>query len=349
MRYKLSEGPLERPQRLLVYGPEGIGKSTMASMMPDPVFVDVEDGSGHLYVRRFPTPPSWAVLVDECRAVAEAPEGIGTVVIDSVDAAERLCQAHVCTKAKKESIEAWGYGKGYVIAAEEFQKLLDVLDRCIEAGVNVCLIAHSQMRKFERPDEAGAYDRFEVKLNKHVASKVKEWADAVLFLDYETFVSVDDSGKGKATGGKRVIRTSHSVSWDAKNRWGLPDRLPLDQEGIAQVLEHVPTGQGAKKAPSEPPVETLEPPKKAPRRPSSPKGTPKALQPLMALCERDGVQPAEVKAVMVAKGKRDEAMGVLDWEPPFVEWVVSNWPRVKELVEQERQSGVADDESDIPF
>ena len=346
MRYKLTEGPQPRAQRLLIYGPEGIGKTTMASQMPNPVFVDVEDGSGHLYVRRMPVPPSWDVLMDECRSIAESPEDCMTIVVDSADAAERLCWQKVCQRAKKDSIEAWGYGKGYVVAAEEYRKLLEVLDTCIAAGVNVVLIAHSQMRKFERPDEAGAYDRFEVKLNKHVAAMTKEWADAVLFLDYETFVSVDEQGKGKATGGKRVIRTSHNVSWDAKNRWGLPDRLELDDDGIAQVRQFLSVGD----APKSEPVAKPEPkPEKQPRRPSSAKGIPKRLQPLFALTERDGINPEEVKAVMVVKGKRDREQAILDWEEPFIEWVVNNWARVTELVSEQRKKAEEAENIVTPF
>lgn len=346
MRYKLTEGPQPRAQRLLIYGPEGIGKTTMASQMPNPVFVDVEDGSGHLYVRRMPVPPSWDVLMDECRSIAESPEDCMTIVVDSADAAERLCWQKVCQRAKKDSIEAWGYGKGYVVAAEEYRKLLEVLDMCIAAGVNVVLIAHSQMRKFERPDEAGAYDRFEVKLNKHVAAMTKEWADAVLFLDYETFVSVDEQGKGKATGGKRIIRTSHNVSWDAKNRWGLPDRLELDDGGIAQVRQFLSVGD----APKFEPVAKPEPkPEKQPRRPSSAKGIPKRLQPLFALTERDGINPEEVKAVMVVKGKRDREQAILDWEEPFIEWVVNNWARVTELVSEQRKKAEEAENIVTPF
>lgn len=346
MRYKLTEGPQPRAQRLLIYGPEGIGKTTMASQMPNPVFVDVEDGSGHLYVRRMPVPPSWDVLMDECRSIAESPEDCMTIVVDSADAAERLCWQKVCQRAKKDNIEAWGYGKGYVVAAEEYRKLLEVLDTCIAAGVNVVLIAHSQMRKFERPDEAGAYDRFEVKLNKHVAAMTKEWADAVLFLDYETFVSVDEQGKGKATGGKRIIRTSHNVSWDAKNRWGLPDRLELDDGGIAQVRQFLSVGD----APKSEPVAKPEPkPEKQPRRPSSAKGIPKRLQPLFALTERDGINPEEVKAVMVVKGKRDREQAILDWEEPFIEWVVNNWARVTELVSEQRKKAEEAENIVTPF
>ena len=366
MRYKVTEGPIERAQRVLVYGMEGIGKSTLASNMPDPIFVDVEDGTGHLYVRRMPTPTSWEVLVDECRSVAEDPGDASTIVVDSVDAAERLCQASVCRTAKKPSIESWGYGKGYMIAAEEFQKLLDALDRCIAEGVNVVLVAHSQIRKFERPDESGAYDRFEVKLNKHVASKCKEWADAVLFLDYETFVSVDDNGKGKASGGKRVIRTSHNVSWDAKNRWGLPDKLMLDEGGTAAVREHLPV-RDAKPRSTHPNPELLEDmarmaradkekeAKKAGTRTRSVPNAPQRLQPLFELCRKSGIGPDEVKAVMVERGKREEGQPIIEWEAPFVQWLAKQWPKVEQLVSEARESGrVAGTptdvyDGDIPF
>lgn len=321
----------------------------MASQMPNPVFCDTEDGSGHLYVMRLPVPPSWDVLIDEVQSVAEDPGEISSIVIDSVDAAERLCQTHVCRKANKESIESWGYGKGYTIAAEEFRKLLHACDRCIENGVNVALIAHSQMRKFERPDENGAYDRFEVKLDRRIASTVKEWADAVLFLDYETFVSVDESGKGKATGGKRVIRTSHSVSWDAKNRWGLPDKLMLDKDGIGQVMANIPI-RGQAEQHVTPTDDAATPNVEAPpRKPTSTKGTPKRLWPLFGACEHDGIDPSEVKAVMVTKGKRDKEQSILDWEGPFIDWVVSNWPRVKELVAELREMRAAAEEVDVPF
>lgn len=349
MRFKITEGIVQRPQRLLIYGPEGIGKTTFASQMPDPLFIDVEDGSGHLPVRRMPVPPDWDTLLAEIDSVYEEPKGISTIVIDSADAAERLCQSKVIERAKKKSIEAWGYGKGYVVAAEEFQNLLTALDRCIRRGVNVVMVAHSQLRKVERPDEEGAYDRFEVKLNKHVASKTKEWADAVLFLDYETFVSVDENGKGKASGGKRVIRTSHSVSWDAKNRFDLPDKLMLDHDGVMAVREHLPVNEGTHD--SKPTEETVQQTNKKAKQPPA---APKRLQPLFDKCTESGIRPDEVRAVMVAKGKREPDHAVTDWEEPFVKWLVKQWPKVTELVMEARKNGEGKDtedvyDGDIPF
>ncbi len=104
------------------------------------------------------------------------------------------------------------------------------------------LTAHAKMRKFEQPDEMGAYDRWEMKLSKGVAPMVKEWADMVLFCNYKTMVvNVDgqgaQKGKNKAQGGRRVMHTTHHSCWDAKNRYGLPDEVPFEYDSIRHIIE----------------------------------------------------------------------------------------------------------------
>lgn len=369
MGFQISEGPQARPQRLLVYGPEGIGKSTLASKMPDPVFVDVEDGTSHMYVRRLEQPHDWQTLLAEVDFLCRNPSGAATVVVDTADAAEALCQAYVCSKAGKSSIESWSYGKGYVFAREEYQHLLDALDRCVTYGLNVVLVAHSTMRKFERPDESGAYDRFELKLNKHVSALVKEWADAVLFCDWETFVSVDDNGKAKASGGKRVIRTDHAPQWDAKNRWGLPPKIPLDEDGIAQVRSHLTPGTNGpapkaepKPAPMpEPKAAEPEPPAEMPKAPlqmgpdelkeeaKRRKELPKRFSKLLDLMAKDNVSIAELEAVMAAKGKREPGQPLSSWEQGFVEWTCGQWDAVMGILREQRELRAAAADADTPF
>ena len=253
-RYELDCGVKRTALRLVVYGTEGIGKSTLAAELPSPVWIDVEGGTNQLPVSRLPRPTSWSMLLDEVRAVRDGDVPCSTLVVDTADAAEALCIAHLCAKNNWDGIEGISYGKGYTYLAEEFGRLLDLLTEVVEHGRNVCLVSHAIMRKFERPDESGAYDRFELKLTKKVAPMGKEWADMLLFCDYKTYVTTDKNGKAKASGGARVIRTTHNPCWDAKNRFGLPDELPMPlgtlPPELAAVVPDMQGTAGAKPAPA---------------------------------------------------------------------------------------------------
>lgn len=230
-------------KKVVVYGPEGIGKSTFASKFPEPVFIDTEGSTKDMDVARTETPTSWTMLLEQVKYIKTYPDTCRTLVVDTIDWAERMCVDHICDKHQKTGIEDFGYGNGYVYAKEEFGRFLDRLSEVTDAGVNVVLTAHAQMRKFEQPDEMGAYDRWELKLGKKTTSQtsplVKEWADMVLFANYKIrSVAVDDKGqKRKAQGGKRVIYTSHHPCWDAKNRYGLPEEMDFDYAGIAHIIE----------------------------------------------------------------------------------------------------------------
>ena len=232
----ITKGKVETAKKCVIYGPEGIGKSTLASQFPDPVYIDTEGSTKELDVRRYPTPASWNdIITDVEDCAAEAP--CRTLIIDTADWAEQFCAKAVCQKAGVGGIEDFGYGKGYVYLAEEFNKLLVACDKCIEAGINVVFTAHAFMRKFEQPDEMGSYDRWEMKLSKKCAPLLKEWADMVLFCNYKTTVITDKkTDSKKATGGKRVIYTTHHPCWDAKNRYGLPEQMDMTFDGIAHLF-----------------------------------------------------------------------------------------------------------------
>lgn len=230
------KGKLPGAKKVVVYGPEGIGKSTFASKFPDPVFIDTEGSTKDMDVARLPAPSSWSMVLEEVRYVIQNPSICKTLVIDTADWAERLCIAAVCDKHQKSGIEDFGYGKGYVFLQEEFGKLLNLLTELVEKKkVHVVLTAHAKMRKFEQPDEMGAYDRWEMKLSKNVSPMIKEWADMVLFANYKTYV-VEVDGKNKAQGGQRVMYTTHHSCWDAKNRYSLPDEVPFEYGSIAHIF-----------------------------------------------------------------------------------------------------------------
>ncbi len=240
---QIIRGKIHCAKKVLIYGPEGIGKSTFASHFPDPVFIDTEGSTKDMDVARFEKASSWTMLMEQVRYAKMNPSVCRTLVIDTADWAEQMCVADLCARYGKKGVEDFGYGNGYVYAKEEFGRFLNSLEEVVEAGVNVVLTAHAQMRKFEQPDELGSYDRWELKLGKKTSSQTaplaKEWADMVLFANYKTWsVAVDDKGrKRKAQGGARVMYTSHHPCWDAKNRYGLPEEMPFEYESIRFIIE----------------------------------------------------------------------------------------------------------------
>lgn len=241
MNIEITKGKQARAQRVVIYGTEGIGKSTLAAQFPDPVFIDTEGSTSNMDVKRFGKPTSWTMLMNEITFVKANPGCCKTLVIDTVDWAEQLCVEHVCAFHGKKGIEDFGYGNGYTYVREEMGRLLNKLQELVDSGVHVVLTAHSQLRKFERPEEEGAYDRYELKLGKKTGSQtsplIKEWADIVLFCNYQLMVVKSETNKAKAYGGERFMYTTHHPAWDAKNRHGLPPKLPMDYASIAHIFE----------------------------------------------------------------------------------------------------------------
>ena len=237
MKLNILTGRIARPQKAVVFGPEGIGKSTLAAQFPAPVFLDTEGGTHHLDVARLPAPKAWDDVTKAVAALATEVHDFKTLVIDTADWLEKLLVDHVCKQANKASIEDFGYGKGYVVLAEEFTKFLASLEPLLRRGMHVLLLAHTRIVKFEQPDAAGAYDRYELKLSKQVGPLVKEWCDVLLFANYFTKVAENDSGRKRGVGGReRKLYTTHTAAWDAKNRHGFDEMLNFEFASIASAF-----------------------------------------------------------------------------------------------------------------
>lgn len=234
--FEISSGKIITAQKVVIYGVEGIGKTTFASQFPNPVFIDVEDSSKHLNVDRLPKPTSWNMLLQEINHVKDKKQW-KTLVIDTLDKAEELCKQHVMQSNNWTVIDSEGYGKKFIALQKEFGSLLNLLSDVCDSGINIVLVAHAVQRKVEEPDQLGQYDHYELKLEKRNGPLPKEWADAVLFAKFKNTIITDSkSNSKKATGGQRMMYTTHNPAWDAKNRWGLADELPFDYSQIAQVF-----------------------------------------------------------------------------------------------------------------
>lgn len=368
---QIIRGKIPCAKKTVIYGPEGIGKSTFASQFPDPIFIDTEGSTKDMDVARLEAPSSWQMLLEEVCYIKDHPDICRTLVIDTADWAEMLCISHVCDKNHKSSVEEFGYGKGYVYVQEEFGRLLNLLEEVVGNGIHVVLTAHAKMRKFEQPDELGSYDRWEMKLSKNTAPIVKEWADMVLFSNYKTFViNVDgqgaQKGKNKAQGGKRVMYTTHHSCWDAKNRYGLPDEVPFDYSSIEHIFKgkdqppvtepplqnekrepvHQPEPEeiSASKSSPEPaekeektaPVDTKpESVKEETPPPNVDERIPKALRDLMI---QNQVDEWDIQNVVAARGYYPPDMPIQNYDGDFISGVlVAAWDQVYAMVKEMKE------------
>ena len=357
----INTGKQHKPIKAVIYGPEGIGKSTFASKFPAPLFIDTEGSTSRMDVARTDTPSSLEMLRSMLVELSDNNHGYKTLVLDTADWAERLCVQAVCAKNGKSGIEDFGYGKGYTYVYEEMARILNVLTTIWEHGMNVVITAHAAIRKFEQPDEMGAYDRWELKLVNapkcNVCAMVKEWADMVLFANYKTYaVSVDKDGKKfKAQGGERVMYTTHSPCWDAKNRFDLAPELPFDYSQIAHLFS-AQTAQPAvsvpqtKTEPVQQPAPTAEPPKMPEKvedikpeefetvveRPLNiPDALPQALKDLM---KSEKVDESDIRLVVSQRGYFPQDTPITNYPPDFIEGVlIGAWSQMLPLIKENQK------------
>lgn len=239
---KVVKGRLVKPIRVLIYGIEGVGKSMFAAGAPSPIFIGAEDGTSELDVARFPEPLTWADAMEAISELTTAEHDYQTCVIDTLDWLEPLCWAHVCTGKKDKAgkpitdIEGFGYGKGYTAALDHWRQLTAALERMRNArGLNTVLIGHSWIKAFKNP-AGDDFDRYEMKLHAKAGGLLREWCDAVLFATHETLTYESNNRVKGVSSGARVVHTERTAAFDAKNRYDLPDRLPLDWQAFAEAV-----------------------------------------------------------------------------------------------------------------
>ena len=347
---EIIKGKIPCAKKVVVYGPEGIGKSTFASRFPDPVFIDTEGSTNSMDVARLPKPTSWQMILDQIAYIKAHADVCKTLVIDTIDWAESMCIQR------------------YVYVKEEMGRFLNKLTEVVEAGVNVVLTAHAQIRKFEQPDEMGAYDRWELKLGKKTSSQtsplIKEWADMLLFANYKTVsVATDDKGKKfKAQGGTRVMYTAHHACWDAKNRYGLPEEVPFDYRSIAHILEEkLSNPQARKETVSE---QSIPESKKETPKPESvptddgqqmslpleeqkcdfPAQDPAIPKSLRDLMEANHVDEWDIQAVVAARGYYPEDVKIRDYDTDFINGcLIGAWEQVFGMIKEMKEK------QEIPF
>jgi len=312
MKFEIISGTQPRAISTVIYGTEAIGKTTLASSFPKPLFADTEHGTSRLPVRRVNI-EKWEDLFELITEVENNPSICKTFVVDTADWAESLAVKYILDKNHKSSIEDFGYGKGYTFIGEEFARLLTYLDKLIAKGIHVVVVAHAKPRKYELPEEEGQFDRYEMKLSKQVAPLLKEWCDMLLFCNFKTYVVTTESNKKKAQGGKRVMYTNHHPTFDAKNRFGLPDEIDLNFKSISHLFE-------------EPTI--VEPTVQTPVIKES-----ALVTKLKKLIADSNVTAEQLEEVVVSRGQYPTGSKITDYKDEFItRWVFPNWSKIVEMI-----------------
>lgn len=344
----ITKGIISKPVKVCVYGVEGIGKTTFASQFPEPLFFDLDKGSAQLDVSRVTDITSWPLLLSGIKEIYDNPTICKTLVIDTADAAERMCIDYICGKFNKKGIEDFGYGAGYTYLTEEFARFLVQLDACIGQGVNVVVLAHAVLKTITLPEEMGTYDHWELKLSSKTTNKVaplvKEWADLLLFANYKTIL-IEDGTRKKAAGGKRIMYTTHTTFADAKNRFSLAEELPFDYNEIVRLIPNgtapgIKPIQEKKQEAKQKTVKKSEPESTVPVQNTDIPATSTAkktvnpvLQKVYDLMKQEHITEEQIRKAVAIKGYFPEDMPMEDYPSDFIDGVlIGAWEQIKTFI-----------------
>ena len=198
----ITSGIIERPQRIILYGVAKIGKTTLASLLPSEIFLDLEDGTANLNVQRIKL---FDFIGVRHTLSLDIFTPFKTTIVDTGTAIIPMIEQHVLETKRNEkgircnSIEDYGWGKGYKHVHDEFKLLLNDLDQHIAAGRHVCIIVHADATNAPNPNGPD-WLRWEPAIQKHSTGNIRnlitQWADHVLFMGYDLDVDKDGKAKG---------------------------------------------------------------------------------------------------------------------------------------------------------
>ncbi|MBU2788615.1 ATP-binding protein [Acidithiobacillus sp. VAN18-1] len=238
----LQEGGQMEPVRMILYGKNGIGKTTFGAGMPQPFILAVEDGIGPMPVMydraHHKTYDQIVGTLMEVGGYFQSGR-FRSLVVDSMDALQVKVFDKILSEHGKKHIGDFSYGKGYELFKQEWESFKDLMERFrVELGANVLLIAQCDSRTIADPIN-GDHNSNTMRLDKRASGVLRDWADLVGFAQLESNPIRNKDGEivRLQETGRRILRTSPSEAFDAKNRFNLPPTLPLAWVAVEQAIK----------------------------------------------------------------------------------------------------------------
>jgi hypothetical protein len=239
----VQSGAIHKPPRILLYGIHGIGKTTFGAEAPSPIFIPTEEGASELEVAKFPVATSAEDVIAYLRVLYKEDHPYKTMVLDSADWLEDFIFGYLRQEFSDKEL---AYGKDSQKAEQQLGEILTAINYLRDKRNMTCIIiAHSEIKRFDSP-MTEPYDRYQPKLQHRLSSLLQEWSDAVLFATYDVSVKKADVGFNKearrgVSAGDRIIYTEERPAFYAKNRYKLPEEIPLKWERFAEKIPYFAT------------------------------------------------------------------------------------------------------------
>lgn len=249
---ELSDDADDRPPFIVIYGVDGIGKTTLATEAPDAVYLHT----------RGENPPSdvkipkaeitdYVKLKDFLLDLIEEPHDFKNVIMDSVDGIEPMVWDETCYIENKPNIEAFGFGRGYVAADDQWNEIIKLIMELKDLGIGVILLAHPSIERFDSPISE-PYNRYTIKIHKRANAMIREEADIVAFMNHRVKVENVEISRGKsvshAEGKARDIYLTGTPAYDAKNRYSMPDSIQYKKgKGWDALSKFFPAATGKRR------------------------------------------------------------------------------------------------------
>ena len=237
------------PNRVLLYGSIGFGKSTLAASAPNPIFINIENRLSEIDTNALPVPKNYDEFYNQLIQVYKEEHGFKCIVLDTIDALEALIYAKVCQENNVNAISDIGYGGGYEQSLVKFKKVLDALEKIRQdRKMTVILLAHAHVKMINNPLGAD-YDKYEIKLREKNAALIKEKMDLVGLLHTRTYTDTVTKGFGgektKASGGQeRILSCYTSAAFDSKNSYNITDDIEIPiVNGYQAIIDAIKAGR----------------------------------------------------------------------------------------------------------